>query len=208
MTAERDGCPPAYRIETERLVLRPWTFEDAPALHRLVTRNLDHLRPWMPWAQVVPTLDDQLATIRRFRAGYDRDEDYIIGVFLDGAPVGGTGFHPRVGPDALEIGYWVDRDHEGRGLVTEWVGALCRVAFEVMDVERVDIHCDPLNRRSAAVPGRLGFTDEGVLRRRSVGVDGRLRDSRVFTMLRGELGSSPAGAARVRAWDALGRTLL
>ncbi len=204
-----EARPPAYRIETDRLVLRPWEPADAAPLRDLVERNHEHLKPWMPWAQTIPTLDEEIALVRGFRARYDRDEDYVLGVFLpDGRPIGGTGYHPRVGPDALEIGYWIDRQHQGQGYVTEWVAALCRVAFDAMGIERLDVHCAPENERSAAVPLRLGFRDEGVLRAREIGVDGRLRDTRVFTLLARELGASPAAAARVRAWDAAGRRLL
>ena len=42
---------PPYRIVTERLVLRCWEPRDAAALKEAVDASLDHLRPWMPWAQ-------------------------------------------------------------------------------------------------------------------------------------------------------------
>ena len=198
--------PPAYRIETERVVLRPWDPAEAAGIAALVGRNVPHLAPWMDWAQERPGVDAQLEVIRSFRAKFDADEEYVYGVFLDaGRPVGGTGLHPRVGPRAMEIGYWVDADHEGRGLVTEWVAALCRVGFAVHDLERIDIHCDPANTRSAAVPERLGFTLEAVLRRRLPGPDDTLRDTMVWTLFRDEADLSEA---EVRAFDALGRRLL
>ena len=45
--------------------------------------------------------------------------------------LGGMGLHTRVGPRAREIGYWIRKDAEGRGYVTEAVAALTRVGFEV-----------------------------------------------------------------------------
>lgn len=201
--AER-GRPPAYRIETGRLTLRPWRPDDAAVLREVVRRNREHLSPFMPWARELLSLDDQVALLRSFRARYDRDEDYVLGAFLHGkVPIGGTGLHLRVGPGGAEIGYWVDAEHEGRGYVTEWVAALSRVALEAMDLDRVEIHCAPENTRSAAVAERLGFTMEAVLSRR---LDGR--DHMIWTLFREDLASSPAASAEVRAFDALGRRLL
>ncbi|RFU42468.1 N-acetyltransferase [Actinomadura logoneensis] len=80
----------------------------------------------------------------------------------DGSAVGGgiagtVGLHDRLGPDALEIGYWVHVAHTGRGLATRAAGALTEVALGLPGVERVEIRCDVANKRSAAVPPRLGY---------------------------------------------------
>lgn len=45
---------PAYRIHTQRLVVRCWEPRDAPLLKAVLDESLDHLRPWMPWAQNEP----------------------------------------------------------------------------------------------------------------------------------------------------------
>ena len=62
------------------------------------------------------------------------------------------------GPEALEIGYWIRADAVGQGYATESTAALTRVAFEVVDVERVEIRCVPENRASAAIPRKLGYS--------------------------------------------------
>src|SRR5256885_13226219 len=93
---DRVGVTP-YRIETERLVIRCWEPEDAPLLKDAVDRSLEHLRPWMPWAPDEPEpLDTVYERLRTFRAGYDRDENLIMGVFEanESRAVGGTGLHP------------------------------------------------------------------------------------------------------------------
>lgn len=205
----REGTWPPYRIETPRLLLRPWDPPDAPALVGALARNHAHLAAWMPWADRVPTLSEQLERIRGWRAAFDTDRDVILGVFQPGGGiVGGTGLHDRIGGLGREIGYWVDRDHQGSGLVTEWCAALVRLAIEARGVDRVEIHCDPANTRSAAVARRLGFTHEATLPRRTVGVDGRLRDTSIWTLYDDQLAASPCGGAVVRAWDGAGRRLL
>jgi RimJ/RimL family protein N-acetyltransferase len=49
------GQGPAYRIHTQRLVLRCWHPTDAPLLKAAIDASLEHLRPWLPWAQYEPT---------------------------------------------------------------------------------------------------------------------------------------------------------
>lgn len=200
----------AYRIETNRLVIRCWSPADAPLLSLAIGESMEHLRPWMPWIAGEPkSLDDRVAFMRSMRARFDTDEDYVFGIFdaAEKVVLGGTGLHRRVGPRAFEIGYWVHSAHINRGIATEVSGALTRVGFAIYDVLRMEIHCDPKNDRSAAVPRKLGYHYDGTLRGRLVQDDGTLRDTMVWTLQRGELAASAAAKVEARAFDAIGREL-
>jgi RimJ/RimL family protein N-acetyltransferase len=201
---------PAYRIVTERLVIRCWEPRDAPMLSAAIEASKEHLRPWMPWAKDLNDVDSVYQRLRKFRADFDLGTNFVYGVLDRGETMvlGGTGFHPRVGPGALEIGYWVHVDHVGRGYATELAAALTKVAFEVNGVHRVDIHVDPANARSVAVPRKLGFTREATLRSRLVRHDGTYADSTIWTMLREEYEASSVKAARVEAFDGMGRRMV
>jgi RimJ/RimL family protein N-acetyltransferase len=202
---------PAYRILTERLVIRCWNPADARLLKRAIDASLDHLRPWMPWAMHEPEpVADKVARLRHFRSLFDADEDYVYGIFDrdEREVVGGTGLHLRHGPAAREIGYWLRSDMEGRGLMTETVAALARVAFEVDRIRWLEIRCDPENARSAAVPRRLGFAHEATLARRTETGDGEPRDVMVFTMLQDAFRESPCARAAIEAYDAVGARLI
>ncbi|HYW14192.1 MAG TPA: GNAT family protein [Longimicrobium sp.] len=202
---------PAYRIHTPRLVLRCWQPSDAPLLADAVTASLDHLRPWMPWVHAEPEeLEAKVQRLRAFRASFDLDKDYIYAIFTpdESEVVGGTGMHLRVGDGVLEIGYWINVRHAGRGYATEASAALTRAAFEIHGVERMEIRCDPANERSAAIPRKLGYTLEATLRGNVRGVDGGRRDTLVWSLLRGEYPGSPSASAEMTAFDAAGRTLL
>lgn len=196
-----------YRILTPRLLLRCWEPADAPALAAAVGRNLDHLRPWMPWAtEENAQVDFQYQRLRLARARFDQDEEYIYGVFSrDGQTlIGSTGLHTRVGHSALEIGYWMDKNHTSQGLATETSASLTKVAFEIFMMDRVEIHCDPANLASAAVPRKLGFTLEAVLRQRSTDYYGNPSDSMIWSLLKSEYPSSPAAAIAIEAFDGAG----
>ena len=198
-----------YSIHTPRLVLRAWSPADAPALMAAKNASKEHLLPWMPWAQLEPTdLDANLALIRAWRAQFDTDKDYVYGIFdrEDSTVLGGTGLHERVGLKAREIGYWVRVEAVNRGIATETAAALTKVGFEILGLDRMEIHCDARNTRSAAVPRKLGYVHDANLRRRSITV-GALADSMIWTMFSDEYPNSPAAQAAVEAFDILGQAL-
>jgi RimJ/RimL family protein N-acetyltransferase len=207
-----DGPPAPYRIETDRLVVRCYDPVDAPLMKEAIDSSLDHLRPFMAWVDDEPQpLDEKVALIKRFRVRFDSAEDFTYGIFdhEEREQLGGTGLHARVGPGGLEIGYWVRADRARQGIATEASAALTRVAFEVCEVDRVEIRIDPANNASRGVPRKLGFGEEATLRRRLPARPGEaLRDVTVFTLFREDYAGSPAAATELRAWDAAGRQLV
>ncbi len=145
-------------VETKRLVLRCWTVDDAEALATAITESLEHLRPWMPWAAFEPLpIEERRALITRWDQEWEAGGDVVLGVFLDGTPIGGTGLHRRIGPDGLEIGYWIHADHTRQGYATEVAAALTDLAFTVDGITRVEIHHDQANVASQGVPRTLGY---------------------------------------------------
>jgi RimJ/RimL family protein N-acetyltransferase len=201
--------PAPYRVLTPRLVLRCWDPRDAPMLAEAVGESLDELRPWMPWAADEPqTLEQRIALLRQFRGRFDLGEDFVYGIFARGEfeVVGGTGLHRRVGEDAFEIGYWIRSSRAGDGLATEATAALTRVAFDVCDVDRVEIRVEPANERSRAIPRRLGYVEEATLRRRLAFPEPR--DLVVYSLFADTVASTPAAAAEVEAYDARGERVL
>ena len=201
---------PAYRIETERLVVRCYQPSDTQLLADSVIESVEHLKPWMPWAHDEPRpFEVRLQGVKRFRGKFDLQEDYIYGIFNpeETRLIGGTGLHTRLGDRQLEIGYWIHKDFINKGLVTESTAALVKVAFEVIHVHRIEIHCDPGNQASASIPRKLGFTHEGTLRQKTPFLD-RWSDSMVWGLLEEEYPPSPAANAKIKVFDAVGNPLL
>ena len=148
----------AYRIETERLVIRCYNPGDVFLLKTAVDESFEHLRPWMPWASNEPEdLQVKIDRIRMFRGEFDLNKNYVYGIFDPDEKnlIGGCGLHPRIGFNALEIGYWIHVNHIRKGYGTEITAALTRVAFEIEKVQRVEIHCDPKNIGSTSNPSLL-----------------------------------------------------
>jgi RimJ/RimL family protein N-acetyltransferase len=200
---------PPYRIVSERLVLRCWEPRDAPLLKDAVDSSIEHLLPWMPWAVHEPqSLQEKVDLLRQFRGNFDLGKDFVYGIFAadESEAVGGTGLHTRIGDQAYEIGYWIRASRAGAGVATEATAALTRVAFELTDVGRIEIRCDPANERSRAIPRKLGYTEEATLRRRLNYPEPR--DVVVYSLFREDFGSSPAAGTAVEAYDAAGVRVL
>jgi len=208
--SEQTIVNPAYRIETERLVVRCYHPSDAQMLADTVTENVEHLKPWMPWAHAEPEpFQVKVDRLRRFRGEFDMGDDFIYGIFNkdESRLLGGTGLHTRIGNEQLEIGYWIHKDFINQGLVTESTAALVKVAFEIMHIHRLEIHCDPGNLASASIPRKLGFTHEGTLRAKTRFLD-RWSDSMVWSLLDVEYPSSPSCNINIKVFDALGDPVL
>jgi len=173
-------------FETERLTIRSPMPGDGEELQAAVAESIDNLRPWMPWADHVPTVEEEEEAVRSGRARFLTREDLWLLLFLKGTHtlVGGSGLH-RIDWDVprFEIGYFVRQRFAGQGYITEAVRGIAHFAFEKLGARRVEIHCDARNERSRRVAERAGFELEATLRNHSVAPDGRLRDTLIYVLL-------------------------
>lgn len=173
-----------YSFETERLLIRGPMPGDGEELHAAVLESLDDLRPWMPWAMEPLNAKEYEVRVREGRLKFLAREDLWMMLLLKGTEtiIGGTGLH-RIDWDIpkFEIGYWVRSSYARKGYISEAVAGLTDFAFEKLNAKRIEIRCDALNERSAAIPRRLGFEHEGTLRNDDRHHETkRLRDTLIF----------------------------
>ncbi|MCX4749853.1 GNAT family N-acetyltransferase [Kitasatospora sp. NBC_01287] len=155
-----DSHPPEWLDLPDGFALRRRTAADAGEMNSVIVRNNAHLRPWMPWAAGLPTLAHTAEMIRLGSQLWEQGSDFLyvlVHAERPGGVLGMFGLHRRIGPGAIEIGYWIDQAHTGRSLATNGAAALTGAALRLVDVERVEIHCDEANAASAAVPRKLGY---------------------------------------------------
>ena len=201
----------AWRINTERLLLRCWSPADAPRVIDAIGSSLEHLRRWMAWARHEPeSLERKERRLRRFRADLERGRNFVYGIFdPPGTTVlGGIGLHRRVGAGAGEIGYWIHAGSVNRGLCTEAAAALVRVGFELLGLGRIETHCDPKNLPSAAIPRKLGFTLQVIVPGRVLHPGSPPRDAMIWALVKPDYPGTPAATAAIEACDESGSRLL
>jgi RimJ/RimL family protein N-acetyltransferase len=152
---------PPERIELDDGIRVRWLVtDDADDVARAVGESLDHLKPWMPWADV-QSADPrfQRERLRNHPQQRARREEWQYGIFAEGRTgmIGAIGLMTRRGPGTLEIGYWLHVDAGGHGYMTNAARALTDAGLQVDGVDQMIIVCDEANVRSAAVPRRLGY---------------------------------------------------
>jgi RimJ/RimL family protein N-acetyltransferase len=183
--------PLDHTLLTARAVVRGFRAADAEALYATVVDSREHIARWLPWAYEHASVDDTRDLITRFQAEWQAGAACTYGIFARapdessgdqaGALLGGLGLHacqPAV--PSFEIGYWLARQAEGHGYMTEATSALVDYALSALGARRVEIRCNARNTRSAAVARRLGFTQEALLHNERRALDGSLRDTLVF----------------------------
>jgi ribosomal-protein-serine acetyltransferase len=175
---------PAFHLEVDStLVLRQFDETDAPGVFALVERNRARLREWLPWVDRTGSAVDLTQFIRRAQAQYESGQGPQCVILWNGALAGSLGCHPIDWANrSCAIGYWLDSVCEGNGVVTRCATALLDYLFETIALHRVEIRCGTGNSRSCAVPKRLGFAREGVLRE-AERLNSRWVDLAVWAML-------------------------
>lgn len=149
----------------QEIELRLIVAQHADAFFTLVDRNRDHLRPWMPWADTTLTPDDTRAFIKNGLMQLADNNGCQLGIWYKNEPVGTVGFHYWNWDNGrTEIGYWLDERFQGRGIMTRVCWTLIDYAFGELGLRRVEIRAAAGNGKSRAIPERLGFTLEGILR--------------------------------------------
>ena len=149
----------------DSVVLRQIAESDAEVLMALIDLNRSSLREWLPWVDFTTDIRHVVRFIGRSIAQAADDNGLTFGIVCDGVLAGVLGQHHV---DALnrktELGYWLDPEHRGRGIVTRSTARLTDYAFTDQDCNRVVLHCAVGNVKSRAVAERLGFVQEGILR--------------------------------------------
>lgn len=167
-------------------VLRNYEEADAPELFAMVQQNRAHLRQWLIWVDSTLKEEHSLEYIRAARQEQYDQQSLAFGIFKRGRLVGGIGMHQwdqRL--RKAQIGYWLIKTEEGKGVLSECAGVFIGYLFGQIQLNKIELHHLPDNVRSAAVARRLGFTVEGVLRD-SFLINGRLQHMVINGLLRRE----------------------
>lgn len=155
--------------------------------YALANRNRDHLREYFAWVDATKSEDDILAFIRRSLNQFASNSGFSAGIWEQECYAGNITLHKV---DWLnrraEIGYWVGSEFQGYGIATDACRAVTRHALIELELNRVEIRCATANTKSKAIPLRLGFTLEGVLRQAEF-LHQRYVDLEVYSLLRSEL---------------------
>ena len=148
----------------ENLELRTLVSGNADEVFEAVDKNREYLRKWLPWVDDAKSPYNSRNSIEKWKNALKDKREFIFGIFLGGNYIGNMGLHEiNRSNNSSEIGYWLSKDYQGRGIMTDCVRALTDFGFDELDLNRIYIRCASDNKKSRAIPERLGFVHEAVL---------------------------------------------
>ena len=159
------------------------SFKLATELFNVVDRNRVYLQPWLGWVDYVKSPEDEFGVVQSI-AQSDKGAYLIL---VNGNVCGALSFVQEYKSRmTVEIGYWLDNAMNGRGIMTRAVDKLIGLAFDVLGANRVEIQAAVENKKSRAIPERLGFKQEGILRQREIVRPGVIQDIAIYSKLKSE----------------------
>ena len=161
--------------------------DHAEGIYQVAAGSREHLREWLPWVDQMKSVEFIKKFINGSKERYEEGQEYAFVIMENDKVMGRIGIykmdaHNKIG----EIGYWIGKEAQGRGIVLKSCKALINFCFNSLHLNRIEIKCGTGNSRSQAIPEKLRFTKEGVIRRGEL-VHGKLIDLNSYSLLREEL---------------------
>jgi ribosomal-protein-serine acetyltransferase len=133
------------------------TEENAEELFNLVDKNREYLKLTLPWLDQNKSVSNSLDFLKHEISGYSTDSSLTLTVKDGDKIIGMFGFKTII-LGLGTIGYWLDQDYTGRGIAVNTVKELLRIGFETYSLDEIVIRCWTENKKSIAIPEKLGFT--------------------------------------------------
>lgn len=176
-------------IAGERITLkRPKAdLKMAETIYSVVNKCRKTFLPWLGWVKYTNSPNDSLEFLQTVDKDWIDNKQFVYAIYFNSVFIGLISVlnvawqHKRA-----EIGYWLDSDYTGQGLMSEAVELIEKELF-ANDFNRIVIHTDVLNVKSARIPQKLGYVHEGILRQDIYSEPyNRFRDLNVFSKLKSD----------------------
>lgn len=131
----------------------------------LICKNRNYLKQWLTWVDRMQTIDDFKHFISSSILKNKQGTDYGFVIKHNQTIIGRIGIHFIDSQNKTGmLGYWIDADFQGKGIITKVCKTLIQFSFTEINLNRIEIKCATKNLKSKAIPIKLNFTQEGILR--------------------------------------------
>jgi ribosomal-protein-serine acetyltransferase len=169
----------------EDIALKRIESTDALSVFQIIDDNRASFRIWLPFVDFTLSVQDTINYINSIYEPKAANQELVFVVIYKQENVGLIGFKDTDKSNKkTEIGYWLSEKAQGKGIMTQCVQYLIDCAFEVLDINRIQIKCAVKNSKSLAIPERLGFKLEGVERDGELLVDNIFTDLNVYSLIK------------------------
>jgi ribosomal-protein-serine acetyltransferase len=170
-------------LRKEEIELKTFTKDQASLLFSLVDKNRDYIREWLTWVEKTKSINDVEIKIKELEEKEQKGEGINFGIWYKNKLVGVVGFNfINKEHKKAAIGYWLDKDYQGKGIMTASCRLLIGYGFNQLGLHRIEISCATGNNKSCAIPQRLGFTREGKFRESGF-LNGKFVDHYYYSLL-------------------------
>ena len=154
-----------FEIQVDKeIVLRSLQEKDAETLFNSVNKNRIHLRKWLAWLDLNTNLNDSLTFILECQKKLEKGVGMNLGIYFKEVFIGSVSFITiNKSTHKGEVGYWLDQEYEGKGMITKSCEAIVNHGFSKLNLNRITIICATENKKSRSIPERLGFKLEGIM---------------------------------------------
>ena len=163
---ERKCCMEHYgtqRLETERLVLRRFTTEDAVAMYQNWASD-DEVTKYLTW-RTHPSLEVSQSVIQTWVDSYTDKDYYQWAIVYKDEPIGSIAVVEKKDEISMvHIGYCIGKRWWNQGITSEALKAVMDFFFDVVGAKRIEARHDPRNSYSGQVMKKCGMKYEGTLR--------------------------------------------
>ena len=168
----------------ENISLRQMGHHMADEAYALVKKNETHLTSWFPWVARTKSVDDTTNFIKSCIEKQANDAGFEAFIYYQDKMVGVIGYHNWSKSRKLaEIGYWLDADMQGKGIMHVAASAMIDMAFHDFNLNRIVIMARSHNAASRNVAQKLGFTHESTERDGDCDKNGVFYDFEIYSLL-------------------------
>lgn len=171
---------------SEEITLKSSSPDQANALYHAIQSNKSYLGKFLPWVKHVNSVSDSTTYLQKSQENCEQGSELSYNIFKNNTLIGRIGLHQidKINNNA-SIGYWLIESCQGQGIITTACIALLNIGFKELNFQRVEILTATSNTKSAAIPLRLGFVHEGILRQVERH-DQQYFDLNIFSILKNE----------------------
>lgn len=173
------------KVDSE-IVLKEIELSDAEDIFKLIDSDRKNLGIWLSFVDSTKEIEDTKDFIRSTLFLPEDIRDFVAVIIYNGQKIGLIGFKlTDFVNKKTEIGYWISKEFENKGIVTKSVVKMINYAFNNLELNRIQIKCGIGNEKSSKIPKKLNFKFEGIERSAEL-LNGKFIDAEVYSILKDE----------------------
>jgi len=158
----------------------------AEGLFQALNSSRGQLSEFLPWVPNMQSVDDFINYIKNCQLLYQQGMEVSFVILFNEQSVGRIGLHYlNLFNENAAIGYWLTESAQDKGVMIRSCRALINYGFKELGLHRIEIKAATTNLKSQAIPKKLGFQLEGVLRQAEK-VNGKFLDLVLYSLINEE----------------------